>query len=214
MIDSPSECIVLGGGGHATVVIDALQLNGVALRGVLDPDVALHGTRILGVPVLGGDDLLDMLRRDGAAAFVLGVGSVERNPRRREIFERGLRAGLIASTVIHPTVAFSKWAPVGPGTVVLANAVINAGARVGANVIVNSGAIVEHGSSVGDHAHVASGARIAGNVRIGAETFIGAGATVKQGISIGGNAVVGAGTVVLRNVPAGATVVGVPGRIV
>lgn len=212
MTDSIKQCIVLGGGGHAGVVIDALQLVGVSVRGVLDPRADLHGTMILGVPVRGGDELMGTFKSEGVSFFLLGVGSVGANPRRRLLFEAGFRSGLAPLTLIHPAAVCSKWASIAEGTVVLANAVVNAGARIGMNAIINSGAIVEHGCSIGDHTHIASGARILGDVRIGADSFVGAGATVKQGVSIGDRAVIGAGAVVLRDVESEGAVVGVPAR--
>jgi UDP-perosamine 4-acetyltransferase len=206
------QCVVLGGGGHAKVVIDALQECGIPLRGILDPRTDLHGTVVMGVPVLGGDDLLASLKAEGSTSFVLGLGSVGRNPNRQSLFELGLQAGLSPQTVIHPAAVCSKFSSIGEGAVVFANAVINAGARIGINAIVNTGAIVEHDCSLGDHAHIASGARMSGNVHIGSGAFVGAGATIKQGVSIGRGAVIGAGSLVLRDVPADVTVVGVPAR--
>jgi len=214
MNDSGINAVVLGGGGHASVVIEALQLVGVSVRGILDPRPELHGTAVVGVPVLGGDELLEKLKSEGVTAFVLGVGSVGRTPRRRKLFESGLRLGLVPLTVIHPAATCSKWASLAEGVVVLANAVINANARIGLNAIINSGAIVEHGCSIGDHTHIASGARVLGDVQIGSDVFVGAGATVKQGVLIGRGAVVGAGAVVLHDVAPDLTVAGVPARVV
>ena len=48
--------IVIGGGGHAKVVIDCIQSAGDAVRGILD-DTLPAGERVFGVPVLGGTDL-------------------------------------------------------------------------------------------------------------------------------------------------------------
>src|SRR5580700_5241095 len=45
--------LVLGAGGHAKVVIATLQAVGRAVYGILDDDDALHGSYILGVPVIG-----------------------------------------------------------------------------------------------------------------------------------------------------------------
>ena len=51
------RCVVLGGGGHAAVVIDALRAAGaVEPVAILDPDESVWSMRVLGVPVIGGDD--------------------------------------------------------------------------------------------------------------------------------------------------------------
>ena len=54
MADLP--VIVLGAGGHAKVVINALLESGYRVLGITDPDPKTHGEIKLGVTVLGGDD--------------------------------------------------------------------------------------------------------------------------------------------------------------
>ncbi len=208
-------CVVLGGGGHSRVVIDALLTSGrAAPYGILESDPTLWGTEVLGVRVLGGDDLLPILLKEGVRSFVVGVGGVHRSmqARRRGLFENALALGLSALIIVSPAAACSQWSTLGPGSVVLPGAIVNAGAVIGMNAIINSGAIVEHDCTIGDHVHIASGARLAGSVRVADGAFVGAGATVLQGLQIGRDAVVGAGAVVLESVAAGATVVGVPAR--
>jgi sugar O-acyltransferase (sialic acid O-acetyltransferase NeuD family) len=212
MSPSSPTCIVLGGGGHASVVIDALQLKEVPVFGILDPRADLCGVEVMGIRVLGGDELLSTLQSEGVTFFIMGMGSVRLNPRRHQLFDAALRSGLTPLTVIHPTAVLAKSATIASGTVVLANAVVNAGAQIGRNVIINSGALVEHGCRIGDHTHIATGARALGDVRIGMDAFVGAGAILKEGVSIGDRAVIGAGTVVLDDVDADSTVVGVPAR--
>ena len=59
------KCVVIGGGGHASVVLDAIQVQGVYRAvAVTDPDPALEGTSILGVPVIGDDGRLSSVDSD------------------------------------------------------------------------------------------------------------------------------------------------------
>jgi len=207
------DCIVLGGGGHAAVVIDALASSRPLCRlAVLDPDGSKRGQQVLNVPVLGGDELLQELIAHGAKRFVVGLGGTGENMPRKRLFEKGLEAGLRPMTVLHAAAACSRWAEVGEGSVILPGAVVNARASLGVNVIVNSGAVVEHDCRIGDHAHIATGARLAASVRVGACAHLGVGSVVRQGIVVGERAVVGAGAVVVGNVAEGTTVVGVPAR--
>lgn len=206
-------CVVLGGGGHARMLIEALALAGTArVAGVLEAPGKPRGGKILDVPVLGDDALLPALKRRGITHFVVGLGGVGDNAPRRKLFEKALEAGLRPLTVVHPAAMLSPWAELGEGAQLLPGCIVNAGARVGANAIVNSGAIVEHDGVIGAHAHVATGARLAGGVTVGALAHVGLGASVKQGVVIGEGAVVGAGAAVIRDVPAGAVVAGVPAR--
>jgi UDP-perosamine 4-acetyltransferase len=165
---------------------------------------------VLGVPVLGGDELLSELANAGVEYFVIGLGSTSDNMPRRRLYERASGCRLKPFTVIHPTAFVSKRAEVGDGAQLCPGSLVNAKAVLGVNVIVNTGAIVEHDCVLGDHVHVATGARLASTVSVGICAHIGAGATIKQCVSIGEESVIGAGAVVIKDVPARTTVVGVP----
>lgn len=207
------RCVILGGGGHARVLVDCIQSSSAAeLIGVLDSDRTLLGKNVLDVPILGGDELLPKLVREGATHFVIGLGSVKDNRPRATLFDLGVKNGLTPLTVIHPSAFLSSWAKVGAGSVLFPKSVVNAGAVLGRNVIVNTGAIVEHDCVLGDHVHVATGAQLASTVRVGSFAHIGAGATVRQCIAIGEGAVVGAGAVVVKDVDPRTVVMGVPAR--
>ena len=70
-------CVVLGGGGHAAVLIEALCAAGSNIaRAILDNDESQWGRDIFGVPVLGGDNLLADLAGQGADCFIVGLGAV------------------------------------------------------------------------------------------------------------------------------------------
>jgi UDP-perosamine 4-acetyltransferase len=207
------RCLILGGGGHARVLIDGLLDSGAARPvAILDADPAKLGTDIYGVPVLGGDEMLAQVLAQGVRHFLVGLGGIRDNQPRRVLFEMALAAGMTPLTFRHPTAFRSSRAEVGAGCQLFPLSAVNAGARLGQNVIVNSQALVEHDCDLGDHAHVASGARLCSTVRVGTGAHVGAGATVKQLVSIGPWAVVAAGAVVTRDVAAGALVGGVPAR--
>jgi len=215
MIAIPAgACVVIGAGGHAQVVLDILRdREQPAPCVLLDRDASLWGTEVMGVPILGGDDLLPMLAQNGARDFAVGVASAGVPRLRAQLYEMALAAGLHPIDVIHPRAVRSKWTDAGRGLQMFPGSVVNAGAILGENVTLNTGAIVEHGCRIGDHAHIATGARLAGNVKVGRSAFIGAGAVVRHEIAIGAEAVVGAGAVVIRDVAAGDVVVGNPARV-
>lgn len=206
------KCLILGGGGHAKVLIDAIQsCADILIIGVLDRDPKLKGTKIFGVPVRGSDELIAELKGD-ADSFLVGIGSVGDPSTRMKLFQMGLDAGLEPLTIIHPRAIVSRYAEIGEGSMLYAGSIINPAAEVGRNVIINTGAIVEHDCKIGDHAHIATGARMGGTVTIGMGAHIGAGAVIRQNGVVGEFAVVGAGAVVTKPVPDGITVVGNPAR--
>lgn len=204
-------CVILGGGGHARVLIDTLRdSDTVAVHGILDANRDLWGTTCLEVPILGGDDLLTQLVSEGVSLFTVGVGGVGDNGPRRRVFELGLSHRLTPLTVVHPSAVLSRRARIGAGSQLLAGCIVNAGAELGVNVIINSGAIVEHDCCIGNHVHVATGASLSGAVRIGDGAHVGAGATIRQSVTIAERAVIGAGAVVIKDVERGQVVMGNP----
>lgn len=207
------RCVILGGGGHAKVVIEALRAEGrLEPAAIVDADPVRKGRQIYGVPIVGEDSELPALLASGVTFAVAGVGGVGDNAPRRRLMENAAQAGFSLAGVIHPSALVSPSARLGASVQVLTAAVIGPDAVLADGVVVNTRAVVEHDCQVGEYAHIATGAVLAGGVRVSAMAHIGAGATVRQKISIGPGAVVGAGAVVVRDVEAGQVVVGVPAR--
>ena len=209
--------IVLGGGEHARVVIDAARTQGErwAVQGYVAPDPSPDA--IADEPWLGDDVALTERLADIAPAdrpwLVLGFGAGETPgalAARAATTQRF--AGARWATIVHARAWVSPSARVEEGAVVLAGAVINAGAQVGRHAIVNSAAVVEHDVVLGAGTHVAPGAVIGGGAHIHEHAFIGLGARVRDHIEIGAGAVVGMGAVVVASIAPGATVVGIPAR--
>lgn len=200
---------VVGAGGHARVVMDALICSADTQNSYVfaDDDEALHGVEMLGVAVLGAPTQLIQI----GTRFHVAVGA---NRTREMLFHRFLDVGGVPFAVTHPGACVSQFANVFQGTFVAARAVVAPASVIGMGVIINHSAVVDHDCRVGDFSHVAPGATLAGGVVLGRGVLIGAGARVLPGITIGAEAVIGAGAVVTADVPSHAKVVGVPGRIV
>ena len=75
-MSAPVACVVLGGGGHAAVVIDAMLAAGAPEpRAVLDRSSERWGGDILGVPVIGGDDRIAEMAASGLSERWSGATS-------------------------------------------------------------------------------------------------------------------------------------------
>lgn len=205
--------IILGGGGHAKVLIDALLASSVVIAGVVDPDPVLAGTKILGVPVLGGDKVVNEYP-PSKIQLVNGLGSVGLPANRQRLFERFKEMGYDFATVVHPSAVIASDVVLGEGAQIMAGAVIQPGSLIGINSVINTRASVDHDCIIGDNVHIAPGVTISGGVKIASGSHIGTGATVIQGISIGSNAVIGGGAVVVCDIPADVTAFGVPAKVV
>jgi len=210
--------VVVGGGEHARVVIDAARASGEwEVLGIVDESPAERTRSLLGVDHLGSDasylaSVVDV-PPDRRTAVVLGIGSVGDPAARRAAAARYdvARAGPWA-TLVHPSAWVSPAATLGPGVVVLACAVVNAGAEIGAHAIVNSQAVVEHDAVVGAFAHVGPGAVLGGAAHLGDGALAGMGCLIRDHVTVGPEAVVGMGAAVTTDVPPGVTVIGAPAR--
>lgn len=211
MPSNDKPLLVIGAGGHAKVLVGALLRLGLPIRGLLDADPARHGGKLLGQPVLGGDEQLEGADPSGLL-LVNGLGSVALPLARQRLFERLSAKGYRFASVIDPAAFVSPDVELAEGVQVMAGAVVQPGCRLGDNCIVNSRASLDHDCSIGAHSHVAPGVVLSGEVRLGAGSHIGAGAVVIQGRSIGAGCLVAAGAVVVRDVPAGMRVAGLPAR--
>lgn len=201
------KIIIIGGGGHAKVLIEAILSRGdYKIEGILDNKLKA-GEKITGFPVIGGDEILERFKDFYLA---IGIGSVKASDKRKVIYERRKRIGFEFPAIIHSNAYVSKTAILQDGVQVMAGAVINPEAKIGANTIVNTGAIVEHDCDIGPHCHISLNAALAGRVSTGECCHVGMGANVLQEIKIGSNVTVGAGAVVVKDVEDGKTVVGVP----
>ncbi len=203
--------LIIGGGGHAKVLIEALRLRMIEILGIVDAEPSLKGGNIAGIPVLGDDSIIDRYQ-PGQTTLVNAIGSVGIPWRRREVFERFKAKGFTFFTVIHPSSIIASDAELGEGTQIMAGAVVQTGSRIGRDSIVNTRASVDHDCTIGDHVHLAPGVTLSGDIRIGDTSHIGTGATLIQGITIGRRSLIGAGSVVIRDLPGNGEYIGVPAR--
>lgn len=203
--------IIIGAGGHATVVAEVLLATEQEVLGLTDSDSTAHGRRVCGLPVLGDDSVLDQHAVDGVR-LVNGLGGTCGERLRRGVQARLQSHGWTFRGIRHPSAIVSPFATIGPGVHLMAACVVQPGAVLGANCIINTGAVVEHDVIIGDFVHVAPGAIVCGNVHIGEDSHVGAGAVLRQGLQLGSATIVGAGAVVVTSHPGGSTLVGVPAR--
>lgn len=201
---SGREVLVIGAGGHAKVVIGAIEAGGDRVVAALDDDARRWGSTILGVRIAG----------PVATAPSYGVPTVIAIGGNATRARLGRAIDVPWATVVHPRAWVHPSVVLGPGTVVFAGAMIQPDSRLGHHCIVNTGATIDHDGALGDCVHVAPGAHLAGTVTIGEESFLGVGVAVIPGITIGARTTVGAGAAVVRDLPDGVVAVGVPARVV
>lgn len=198
--------IVVGGGGHAHVVIDALIRGGVAVIGICDPALSKGTLGPLGVLVLGDDSALSGYSPSNVD-LVNGVGSTASTDARRHVFETFGGRGYRFVSVVHPSAVIAHDVKIEEGSQLMAGVIVQTGTAIGRNTIVNTGSCIDHDCRLGDHVHVAPGVTLSGGVVVGSNTHIGIGASIIQSVIIGDHCLIGAGAVVLTNVEDGCRIV-------
>lgn len=189
--------ILIGGGGHCKSVIDVAESAGYTILGILDRSIPV-GETVLGYKVLGNDDLIEPYL--DKAEFIVTVGQIKSPAIRIRLNKMVKDAGGNLATVIAPTAHVSKYATIGEGTVVMHQAVVNAGAQIGVGCIVNTFANIEHDVKLIDFCHISTGAMVNGEAVIGEGTFIGSQSVVNQCVKVCNMAVVASGSVVHKDI--------------
>jgi sugar O-acyltransferase (sialic acid O-acetyltransferase NeuD family) len=189
------DVLLIGGGGHCRSVIDVIELTGkYRIYGIIDVREKV-GQEVLGYKIIGTDEDLAKYRNDVELAFIT-VGFINSVDLRIKIYGKLKQLNFKLPVIISPLAYVSKHSFIEEGTIVMHNAIINAGAKVGKNCIVNTKALIEHDAIIGDFCHISTGAIINGGVIVGKSSFIGSNATTKQYIKIPEHSFIKAGTVV------------------
>ena len=185
--------LVLGANNPETVrVVQAVNDHEPTfeLAGFLDNDPAKHGSEFLGVPVVGGSEMIAEIRfRDCVV-----VNAITRDTRtRRETTEELVSHGAELTNLIHPSVD-TRHVELGVGNIVHEGAVIQPGVRIGDNCAFNCNTIISHECEIGDHVFMAPG-------------------STRPRLEIREWSLVGSGAVVCKEVPPNVAVAGNPARV-
>lgn len=202
--------IILGGGGHAKVLIDVLNILSIDIVGYAAKEETVQNFSA-NLKYIGNDN--DVLKyTPDSVRLVNAIGSTGFSDKRSRIFDFFKQKGYSFINVIHPSAVISENVYLGEGVQIMAGTVIQAYSSIGHNTIINTRSSVDHDCIIGDNVHISPGVTICGDVRIGDSSHIGAGSSIIQGIRVGRNCIVGAGALVINNVSDGKKVIGVPAK--
>lgn len=195
---------VYGAGGHALVVMDCAELCGFEITGFIDDINHEPGRCVAGKGVYSAAIL-----QSGDSVF-MGFGD---NKMRQQIALKLLAQGIEVETLIHPSAVISRYAKIGKGCYIGAQAVVDPNCIIGDFVILNKCSVVSHNSIIGAASHLCPGAICAGCCQIGERCFVGMGSSIIAHIKIANDIHIGAGAVVVENFETPGTLIyGVPAR--
>jgi len=193
------KIVLIGGGGHCRVVIDAVRKAGLyEITGIVDSNLP-RGEKVLGIEVLGSDGLLQELYNSGTKLAFITVGSTKDCAIRLRLHNMLKKIGFSLPVIVHPNSVIGEGVSADEGTFVAAGVVINTGTKIGKNVIINTSSSIDHDCVIGDFVHITPGVTLSGGVKIGDRAHIGTGANVIQYLNIGKGAFIPAGKTVIKD---------------
>lgn len=208
----PEKIVVIGGGGHAKVIISVLnRIKKYHVVGYTDSE---NKGELLKVPFLGNDSQLKKLYENGVNKAVIGIGQIKSALLRRNLFDLLINIGFDLPAIIATSATVNEGVEVGIGTVIMDGVVVNCGTKIGSCSIINTHSSVDHDCEIGSFSHIAPGVTISGNVIIGNNVLIGTGASVIHSIKIISDSIIASGSSVQKSINKAGIYRGVPARMI
>ncbi|KMT64736.1 acetyltransferase [Catenovulum maritimum] len=205
MNNDKKPLVLIGGGGHASVLLDILLKQNRTVLAVISPTDIAQRSIFSGLRHLKEDADINEFTTD-SVLLVNGIGSTPGSNVRRKVAEYFTMLGFHFETIVAHNAEVSVYANVAEGAQILHSATIQAGVEVGAQSIINSCALVEHDCRIDEFCHVAPNSTLCGQVSLEKDCFIGAGAVVIPSVNIGASTVIGAGAIINKNVDSKTTI--------
>lgn len=196
--------VLIGSGGHASVLADILLGQGREILAVVSPDYISSKAVFAGLVHLTQDEEVKRFSPD-RVHLVNGVGMLPRSTLRQRVNKKFLDLGYQFETVIASDAQISRFATIHAGVQILSGARVQTGVQIAQHTIVNSCALVEHDCQIGTYNHIAPHATLCGGVCTQDSVYIGANATVIQGLFLESNCMVGAGAILTQSLKKNST---------
>ena len=192
--------MIIGAGGHASVLVDILMQQNREILGIVSPQIESESlVKINAAHYLKDEDVLGFDSKE--IKLVNGVGSLPNSMLRAALYKKFSEAGYEFETIVADSSTVSSFATLLEGVQILHGAIIQAGSVIGENSIVNTGAQVDHDCQIGHNNHIAPGAILSGGVATEEFVHFGTNSAAMQYIKIGRHSVVGAGATATQDIP-------------
>jgi sugar O-acyltransferase (sialic acid O-acetyltransferase NeuD family) len=209
----PTPVVILGAGGDALVVAEAIRQateagQPVELAGFLDD--ALAGTSVEGLPVFGGLD--DWAGLGADIRFIPAIQKVRDMPRRAARLEALGIPQERWGQIIHPRAVVARNVRIGAGVYIAACATVQPGCMIGDFATLRGGAALGHDATVERHGYVGPNATLCGKTFVREGAHLGPNAVLLDGKQVGRFSVIGIGSAVTKDVAEFTVVMGNPAR--
>ena len=191
--------LLIGSGGHASVVLEILIEKKINIIGYVSPLAATNEKLFSDFHWFKSDE--NILQFDNKVIKLAnGIGSLPGSTLRADIYNKYKESGYCFATLVSKEAIVSKYVYLDEGVQVMRGAIIQTGASIGYNSIVNTGSIVDHDCSIGSNNHIAPGVTLSGQVTSQKNVHFGTGSTVIQSINVNENVIIGAGATITKDI--------------
>lgn len=210
MID---DIIILGAGGFAREVAWLIEdINRKERKwnivGFIE-ESSENVNKILNNHKVIGDFSNIKIESDRKTYYVCAVGDPSL---KKKFSNKAEKLGLVAATLIHPSVITSEYNSIDEGSIICAGCILTVNVHIRRHVIINIDSTIGHDAVIGDYCTILPSVNVSGNVNIGGFSNIGTSSSIINKVNIGSNVILGAGAVVAKDIPSDCTAVGVPAK--
>lgn len=193
--------LIIGGGLGAVQVLDSLcRIEHQRATAIVDDTPGLVGKTLLGVPILGGQEAIEVLFKKNL--FDAAVVSVSTSIAFRQRMDNMLRqVNIPMANIIDPSARVQRNAVLGVGNVILAYCHIGACTSIGNGNFFSPYVDVEHHCNVGDFCTFGPGVMMSSLVKIGARVKFGTGIFIEPELVVGSDSIIGSGAILTRDIP-------------
>jgi acetyltransferase EpsM len=198
----PTQVIIYGGGGLSKMVIEHVRVvSAFQIVGIIDDQIPI-GTDIIGCKVIGGENKLAQLYKEGIRTAFNSVGGIGNFSVRLKVFQTLAKAGFNCPVLVHPTAHIDPSAILEQGVLVLAQSYVSGNARIGMGSLINNSVVVSHDNILGSCTNLSPGAMLAGDVILEDFVQVGMNATINIGVRVGTRSIIGNSATIKADVPA------------
>lgn len=190
--------VVIGGGGHASVIVDILKQQKREVVGIFSPDNPHQRKVFDGIQVFKNDSEISFFKKEDVV-LANGIGSLPGSDLKEKVNVFFKKKGYKFETIIANTAIVSPYAVLEEGVQIFSGAVIQPGVYISCHTVINTRAVIEHDTFLGAYNFISPGAVICGQCKTGERVFVGAGATVIQNVELSAGSAIMANALATQN---------------
>ena len=208
-MENKKEIYIIGASGFGREVAWLIEeLDEWKVKGFIDDNEAIIGTKINNIPVLGTVDFLLDHKDKINAVIAIGNPSV----RSKIVDKLKNNSNIDYPNIIAKDVRISDTCEIGIGNIICTHTVLTVNITLGNFNHINLDCTVGHDVILNNFVTVYPSVNVSGNVTIGNCSELGTGTQLIQGKKIADNVIIGAGSVVIKDIMKSGTYVGFPAR--